>query len=441
MARLVEVCLVTESVPKLTTEKEKQMKKLMVYSHDTFGLGNIRRMLSICHHLLETIPDLSILLVTGSPMIHSFRLPARLDYIKLPCLSRTEYEGYTVKSLGTSMDETMQLRADLLLSAVMNFKPDLLLVDKKPYGVKRELEGVLRYVRFHQPATRQALILRDILDAPEATIQTWEKQNYYEAIDSFYDVVLALGAPEIFDLGNEYKFSATMQAKLKYCGYIQREPGTKIRCEIRKELALRDEEKLVLVTPGGGEDGYEILQNYLAGLALLPDNHNIHSVIISGPEMAASQRRRLVQAGLKHTSVITMLEFTDDLMSYMNAAEAVISMGGYNTICEILTLQKRAIVIPRSHPTQEQIIRAERMSSLGLFKTIHPDDLNPKRLMQELISELNSEKSAPRFALEALPGIADWVTALLPESTAVEPDRQNRRDNSKSFSMSALLQS
>ena len=413
------------------------MKKLMVYSHDTFGLGNIRRMLSICHHLLETIPDLSILLVTGSPMIHSFRLPARLDYIKLPCLSRTEYEGYAVKSLGTSIEETMQLRADLLLSAVTNFKPDLLLVDKKPYGVKRELEGVLRYVRFHQPATKQALILRDILDAPEATIQTWEKQNYYEAIDSFYDVVLALGSPKIFDLGNEYEFSPAMQEKLKYCGYIKREPGTKTRHEIRKQLALRDDEKLVLVTPGGGEDGYEILQNYLAGLALLPENSNVHSVIISGPEMAAPQRRRLAEFCLQAS--VTMLEFTDDLMSYMDAADVVVSMAGYNTICEILTLQKRAIVIPRNRPTQEQTIRAERMSKLGLFKTIHPDDLTPKRLMQELINELNSEKSAPKFALEALPKIADWVTALLPESTTVEPDRQNRRDNLKSFSMSALL--
>ncbi len=412
------------------------MKKLMVYSHDTFGLGNIRRMLSICHHLLETIPDLSILLVTGSPMIHSFRLPARLDYIKLPCLSRTEYEGYAVKSLGTSIEETMQLRADLLLSAVTNFKPDVLLVDKKPYGVKRELEGVLRYVRFHHPATKQVLILRDILDAPKATIETWGKQNYYEAVNSFYDVVLALGSPEIFDLGNEYEFSPTMQEKLKYCGYIKREAGTKTRSEIRKQLALQTEEKLVLVTPGGGEDGYEILQNYLAGLKLLPENSNVHSVIISGPEMAASQRRMLTESCLK-TSV-TMLEFTDDLMSYMNAADTVVSMAGYNTICEILTLKKRAIVIPRGRPTQEQLIRTERMSALGLFTTIHPEELTPKYLMQVLLRELHSKNPLPKFALEALPKIAECVKELLPASIPAEPLRLSRQGEIKSFSMSVL---
>jgi len=62
------------------------MKRLLVYSHDTFGLGNIRRMLCICEYLLEALPTLSILLVSGSPMVHSFRIPRRLDYIKLPCL-------------------------------------------------------------------------------------------------------------------------------------------------------------------------------------------------------------------------------------------------------------------------------------------------------------------------------------------------------------------
>ena len=84
------------------------MKKLMVYSHDTFGLGNIRRMLSICKHLIDSIPDLSILIVSGSPMVHTFRIPQRLDYIKLPCLRRTDREGYSVKYLGTDMSELIR---------------------------------------------------------------------------------------------------------------------------------------------------------------------------------------------------------------------------------------------------------------------------------------------------------------------------------------------
>ena len=79
------------------------MRRLLVYSHDTFGLGNIRRMLAICEHLVEADVALSILLVTGSPVIHNLRLPARLDYIKLPCLTRRDFENYDVKYLGTKI--------------------------------------------------------------------------------------------------------------------------------------------------------------------------------------------------------------------------------------------------------------------------------------------------------------------------------------------------
>ena len=145
------------------------MKRLLIYSHDTFGLGNIRRVMNIATYLLKVIPDLSILIITGSPMIHGFRIPRGLDYIKLPCLSRTEREGYSAKYLATEMSEILQLRSDLILSSTLSFKPDILLIDKKPYGIKHELKETFDAVKSSLPATRLVLLLRDILDAPETT--------------------------------------------------------------------------------------------------------------------------------------------------------------------------------------------------------------------------------------------------------------------------------
>lgn len=168
------------------------MKKLMVYSHDTFGLGNIRRMLSICTNLLDSIPDLLILLVSGSPMIHSFRIPNRLDYIKLPCLRRDEAEGYSARSLDSDINDIdiMRLRSDLILTAAANFKPDLLMVNKKPSGVKNELKGTLDYLKMNLPDTKNILVLRDVLDSPAERINVWGKNGYFDAILSFYDHVL-----------------------------------------------------------------------------------------------------------------------------------------------------------------------------------------------------------------------------------------------------------
>jgi predicted glycosyltransferase len=387
------------------------MKKILVYSHDTYGLGNLRRMLAICQSLSQTLPELSILLLSGSPMVQSFRLAAGLDYIKLPCLTRTEREGYAVKSLRLGLAEGIQLRSDLILAAAANFQPDLVLVDKKPFGIKNELKAPLEYLQENFPQLKVALILRDILDTPEATVNVWRAHDYYQVIDSFYDAVLVLGQAEIFDPRRAYEFPDSVSSKVKFCGYTRRAPGSKSREAVRQELGLTAQEQLVLVTLGGGEDAYEFIATYLRGSAQLPTNHNLHSLIVTGPEMKDTERQALFQAIPPH---VTMMEFTNDLMSYLGAADTVVSMGGYNTICEILSLQKKAIVIPRVYPVQEQWIRAERMSRLGFFQYIHPDALTAENLMQALQAELKREPSAfPPINLNAHPAIAHWVSILL----------------------------
>lgn len=393
------------------------MKRVMVYSHDTFGLGNIRRMLAVCEALIERFTDLSILLVTGSPVIHSLRLPPRLDYIKLPCLTRNGRNEYAAKYIETSTRDIIRLRAELIRAAAASFKPDLLLVDKKPLGVKSELRATMDYLRETQPQTQSILILRDILDSPAATVSAWQQGDFHELIHDYIDSVLILGTPEIFDAVRQYSFPALTRAKVRYCGYVRRKSGQRTREAIRRELRLCEHDKLVLVTPGGGQDGYEIIRNYLTGLNDALTTECFHSLIITGPEMPEPLRAAL-RKQVGDNRHITLLEYTDDQMSYLNAADVVVSMGGYNTICEILSLQKRAVVIPRCRPVEEQWIRAQCLARLDLFAAIHPDELTPQRLLNQVLAELH-ESSSPRFAasvidLDALPEIADFVAPLLP---------------------------
>src|SRR5260370_36640638 len=106
----------------------------MVYSYDTFGLGNIRRMLAICKHVHASIRDLSILIVSGSPMLQSFRVEPGIDYIKLPCLKRTELGDLSVPYLDFDVTEIVHLRRDQILSTVMTYLPVVLLVHQIPEG-------------------------------------------------------------------------------------------------------------------------------------------------------------------------------------------------------------------------------------------------------------------------------------------------------------------
>lgn len=73
-----------------------------------------------------------------------------------------------------------------------------------------------------------------------------------------------------------------------------------------------------------------------------------------------------------------MLDFVVECERLIAGADAVVSMGGYNTVCEVLAAGTRAVVVPRVRPRAEQLVRAERLAQRGLIDMIHPDDLAPE---------------------------------------------------------------
>src|SRR5260370_21402105 len=198
-------------------------------------------------------------------MLESFRVEAGIDYIKLPCLKRTELGELGVRFLDLDVTEIVHLRRELILSTVMSYRPDVILVDKKPDGLAGELEPSLRHIKCGLPQTRIHLVLRDILDSSRVTVDAWTRRGYYNILRWFYDHVLVLGDKSIFNVCEEYEFPQGLREKVHHCGYVQRQLPGRSRSEIRKELGVEEEESLVFVTAGGGEDGYELFSASLAG--------------------------------------------------------------------------------------------------------------------------------------------------------------------------------
>ncbi len=376
-------------------------------------MGNIRRMLEVARHLVESSAEVSVLVVTGSPMLHAFRNPPRVDYLKLPCLARDTAGHYGARFLDLSLGHTVKLRANLIRSAVADYAPDLLLIDKKPFGVEDELCAAFEGLPGGAARPRLVLLLRDILDSPEETMRVWRKNGYFDAVDTWYDQVLVVGSPQVFDLKREYRFPAMAGAKVHYCGYIARPPGRRSRTAVREELGVNAHEPLVLVTPGGGEDGFAMLRATLAGLAGLADRVRPRTHIVCGPELADAQRET-IESAAGRLSGVSFQRFSDDMMSLMAACDVAVSMGGYNTLCELLTLRKRAVVVPRTEPGAEQAIRAQRMAGLGLLRTIDPGALSPATLMGAIQEELEAHaRGEQRVHLGAMHGLEGVSLALL----------------------------
>jgi predicted glycosyltransferase len=339
----------------------------LLYCHDTFGLGHLRRTLSLVEALHERRPDVSLLIATGSPLAHAFRLPHRVDYLKLPSVEKVG-AAYAARSLPLPLEEVTALRTDILAAAARRVRPDLVVVDNVPAGLGGELLPALRELR-RSGRTRLVLGLRDIVDEPERVRRAWTRDGSYGLLDDVYDRILVYGQPDVFDVVAEYRFSRAAQTKTRYVGYFRRR---------RPAVRQRGGRPLVLVTAGGGGDGFSLLRTALESRtqACLTE---ASWVVVSGPFMPPHEQAELMKLArcLPDTQLV---EFASDLPALIASADVVVSMGGYNSVCEILSARRRAVIVPRVEPRLEQLLRARALERRGLVRVVHPDDLTPTQL-------------------------------------------------------------
>ena len=369
-----------------TPSEAKRRPRALFYSHDSLGLGHLRRTLLICEGLRSRFQDLSTLILTGSAMAHAMRMPHGVDYIKLPSVFKVDNERYRARSLNVPFEQIWELRQQIIYQTTLKYRPDFFFVDNVPMGMKKEVLPALCYLRAKLPETRSFLVLRDILDDKNNIVPFWTEEGGYEALEELYDRIFVCGSSNLFDPTREYRFPPSVIVKTRFCGYISRESPNGKAGEIRSRHCPNGE-KLVLVTLGGGSDGAHVIENYLAALPRVTRECPTASIIIMGPDMNERETCRL-RSKCPKGAAVTFLDFSMDPLSYMEAADSVVSMGGYNTISEILWLKKNSVVIPRTYPRREQLIRSRLLHERKLIDMIHPEELTPESLGEKVVKSL-----------------------------------------------------
>ena len=341
------------------------LRRVLLYGHDTYGLGHLRRNLAIASHLLADLPGLQIVLMTGSPVAGHFAVPERLTLVQLPPVVKVGVEEYRAHDDRWSIDLVRRTRSAIMVDTALRFRPDILLVDHAPLGMKGELVPVFDALRTHSPNTRVVLGLRDVLDDPDTVRELWTNQRAYHALDEVFDRVLVYGSEDLFDVVSSYDLSETVASKLTYCGYVARR---------RHDAVVGPRENFVLGTAGGGGDGVEALSATLAACAAL----HVPCRIVTGPLMSAADRARLVREAHRDPQA-SVIEFLPDAHVAMATARAAVTMGGYNSLCELVASATPTVVVPRTHPRREQAIRAELFASRGAVSVVTPGaDLGPR---------------------------------------------------------------
>lgn len=366
-------------------------RTLLLYAQDSKGMGHITRTLTIARHLLAAHPDAVAYIATESPIAGDFALPERCDYVKLPAGPKAGSVPQTPEEHETVTRRLRALRARLLHDTAVGLAPDLVLVDHEPLGHKGEFRDGLCALKAERPATKFVFGLRDIMDDVGRIRALWQELGVYDAFESLYDGIAVYGSRRLYDVAQAYAIPASVHAKVHYCGYILRELPSVDPAALRRRHGVPGSGPLVLATVGSGSDGYPVLEAAQAAVQRLEATFpGLHAILVTGPFMPADHRAILES---RATATCRVVPRADNL-ELMAAADAVVSMGGYNSVCEALAVARPLVIVPRATHKVEQQIRAERLAAHGLARWVHPKDLTGARLAEALEWALRCDRQA-----------------------------------------------
>lgn len=372
--------------------------RILLYSHDSFGLGHLRRCRALGGALTAARDDLTALIVSGSPIIGAFEFPERVDFIRVPGVIKLRDGAYTPTKLTVETADAFRLRAEIIEQAARVFAPDLVIVDKEPLGLRGELAQTLRMLK--DMGAHLVLGLRDVLDDAEALDQEWARKNVGPALADLYDEIWIYGVKDIYDPLAGIALPPGLHRKTRYTGYLKRDIAIG-RSQPRLPLPI---DPYVLVTTGGGGDGDGLIDWALSAYehfgADLPP-----AVFMLGPFMdPAAQESFLARAAA--LPEVTCAVFDAEMERIVERAGGVIAMGGYNTFCEILSFDKPAVIVPREKPRREQWIRAARAQDFGLSAMLEdPAEHGGRRDIAVMAEAIRTVMDRPRPSAALKPGM------------------------------------
>lgn len=357
--------------------------KIAYYCQHVLGIGHFHRSLEICRELAR---HHEVRLIVGGPPVEE--VPENIGLYRLPGLRMDEdFQNLAPCDPGLSLAEVKEQRRGLLLDFFQTFRPEAFLVELYPFGRKAfrfELDPLLTAIREGTlPPCRCFVSLRDILVERPDDRDRFENRAV-ATLNRFFDGLLIHADNEIITLNETFGRCADIRVPIAYTGFVSRQAAGRPRAEIRRELRLAADDRLIVVSIGGGSVGYELLQGAIAAFSsLTASGITYHMQLFSGPYLQEELFHRLRE---NLPPKVTLDRFSTSFPDWLQAADLSISMAGYNTCMNILQAGIPALVYPFAQ-NREQSLRAMRLGKKATIRLLEESDLVPEplaALMQEM---------------------------------------------------------
>jgi predicted glycosyltransferase len=343
------------------------------------------------------------MILSGSPVIGNFDFGTGVDYIRIPGVTKLPDGDYRTLNLNVPLDHAVNLRQAIILRAAEVFRPDVFIVDKEPTGFRGEVLPTLQLLK--ERRCRLVLGIRDVMDEPALLVTEWERKGASEALIHYYDEIWVYGLKDFYQPLAALDLQPEVEQRITYTGYLRREapqgPTVARYPKITKQ-------PFILVTTGGGGDGEDLIDWVISAYEADPAL-DLPALIVFGPFINADRRRTFVERIARHPK-LDALTFDAKIEILMQKAAAIVAMGGYNTFCEILSFDKRALIVPRTRPRLEQYIRAIEAERLGLVRML--SDRYEERAPERMAQALRGLATQPRPSEVFIPGLLDGLDRI-----------------------------
>ena len=388
--------------------------RIALFSHDSLGLGHIRRNRALAFALAKDLPTLtgrrvSGLLIAGNPEATRFDLPAGWDWVILPGVTPSA-GGYEPRALASSMEGLSALRAAAITAILDQQDPELFIVDRHPFGIDGELNEALDHVRAR--GCRTVLGLREVLDTPAVIEREWDRVGGAGVVADAFDEVWIYGDPDVYDPRATGEVPEEL-ARISECtGYLAMERP--VEHSVDRATTMRG--RFVLTCLGGGSDGADLAS--IAVRARPPAGHT--HLVVTGPQMDFAEFEALKRSASESTIVI---RHSDDVPGLIDRASALVCMGGYNTISEVIATTTPALVVPRNGHRAEQPRRASALAAVGAIDTLSIDRMSATALSDWFSRQVDHSIDRSHIDLAGLASVAHLAAELIgPHVTAIVPD-------------------
>ena len=238
---------------------QSRSKRVLLYSHDSFGLGHVSRCRTIANALVAADPNVSVLILSGSPVIGSYEFRSGIDFVRIPGVIKLIDGDYDSANLRVGVEHTLEMRTRIIRDTADIYRPDLFIIDKEPTGLRGEVVPALKLLK--ERGTPLVLGLRDVMDDPAALAAEWERKNVVPALRDLYDEIWIYGLPQINKPLTGIEVPPSVRHKMVYTGYLRRD--LPLHSDVPHEMEEIDG-PFILVTAGGGGDGADLIDWVLA---------------------------------------------------------------------------------------------------------------------------------------------------------------------------------